>query len=99
MYPHATWPSRACVIARLTASYIGVQVDYVHIEMPTGKPVGPAAIEWHYMDNYGVQQGPVSASELQGLKSSGVVSDTTLVWNDDMPEWMEMSKQTMNVFY
>ena len=51
------------------------------------------------MDNYGVQQGPVSASELQGLKSSGVVSDTTLVWNDDMPEWMEMSKQTMNVFY
>ena len=45
MYPHATWPYRACVIARLTASYIGVQVDYVHIEMPTGKPVGPAAIE------------------------------------------------------
>ena len=83
-------------LQRLT---FGAQVDYVHIEMPTGKPVGAAAIEWHYMDNYGVQQGPVSASELQGLKSSGVVSDTTLVWNDDMPEWMEMSKQTMHVFY
>ncbi|MEM7697030.1 MAG: DUF4190 domain-containing protein [Verrucomicrobiota bacterium] len=48
-------------------------------------------MEWHYTETGG-QQKSVSEDELRQLARSGLVSATTLVWNESMPEWQMASE-------
>ncbi|MEM7699735.1 MAG: CD225/dispanin family protein [Verrucomicrobiota bacterium] len=44
-------------------------------------------MDWFYAKD-GQQQGPVSREVLIELRQSGQISDSDLVWNESMPEWL-----------
>jgi len=44
------------------------------------------AMQIYYSSN-GVQEGPVTADELEALHASGIVDNETLVWHAQMPDW------------
>lgn len=43
-------------------------------------------MSWHYSNN-DEKAGPVELSELSNLISAGVITDTTLLWQEGMPDW------------
>lgn len=43
--------------------------------------------EWYYVVD-GTQQGPVDASDIEGMLALGSLSPQTLVWTDGMQDWM-----------
>lgn len=47
-------------------------------------------MKWYYVEN-GQQAGPVEASELPGLISSGRLNANTLVWHEGMGAWQPFS--------
>lgn len=49
------------------------------------------ASEWYYTINGQQGPGPISASELKQLATSGQLKPTDLVWQDGMPDWVEAS--------
>ncbi len=44
-------------------------------------------MQWFYADSDN-QQHPVEEADLENLIASGVVSSTTLVWNESLPNWI-----------
>lgn len=47
---------------------------------------------WYYVDASDDEVGPVSASDIRYAVEAGVIEPTTLVWRDDMPDWVEAGK-------
>jgi hypothetical protein len=46
------------------------------------------ASQWFYEDG-GASIGPVSTAELKQLAISGHITDTTLIWKEGMPDWIQ----------
>ncbi|GAA5494415.1 hypothetical protein Rhal01_00576 [Rubritalea halochordaticola] len=46
---------------------------------------------WHYIDQQGQQQGPVSAENLQALAQAGAITTETQVWTEGLEEWVAAS--------
>ena len=46
---------------------------------------------WHYIDQQGQQQGPVSAENLQALAQAGAITAMTQVWTEGLEEWVAAS--------
>jgi len=47
-------------------------------------------MNWYYALN-GQQQGPVSEQEIVQLTSSGIITASTLIWRDGLPDWQPVS--------
>ena len=47
--------------------------------------------EWYYVVD-GEQQGPLSEEELRNILSSGRLPTATLVWTEQMPDWLEANQ-------
>lgn len=43
-------------------------------------------MQWYYAID-GEQHGPVEEGELPQLAATGIITETTLVWNESMPDW------------
>ncbi|GMH88871.1 hypothetical protein TrVE_jg4076 [Triparma verrucosa] len=48
--------------------------------------------DWFYGDENGDQQGPVHISELRSLYAQKSIMADTLLWNETMEEWLELSE-------
>lgn len=54
---------------------------------PEPKIVGPRDKFWYYVDEKREQNGPMSLDALQKSWKEGKVKKSTLVWNEELPEW------------
>ena len=48
--------------------------------------------DWFYGDENGEEQGPATMSELRSLYEQKKIVADTLLWNEAMPEWLELSE-------
>jgi len=46
-------------------------------------------LEWHFLDTNNEQKGPVSFDYLKTAWAQKLLVESTLVWNEDLPEWVE----------
>jgi len=53
-----------------------------------------AKSHWHYLDERGVQQGPIRQGELIALLENDSLPWTTLVWQAGMPDWASAASVT-----
>jgi len=49
-------------------------------------------VDWFYGDDSGEQQGPVTMKDVRNLWEQGVIRDDTLLWNETMSDWLELSE-------
>jgi len=50
-------------------------------------------IDWYYLDQAHAQQGPMSFIAFKNHFDIGEIGNETLVWNEEMTEWKELSSQ------
>ena len=51
-------------------------------------------IDWYYLDHMHAQQGPMSFVAFKNHFDIGEIGEDTLVWNEEMTEWKELSTQS-----
>lgn len=77
--------------ARVNAHDYALGIDTSKIDAPpvpgsSSNVPAPEPLAWYY-DDHGRPAGPVSRSALKELRRAGIVSPTTLVWNEGMTDW------------
>ena len=53
---------------------------------------GPTDKFWYYLDSSRQQQGPMSHHALVSAWKKGSVTLSTLVWNEELPEWKPLQE-------
>ncbi|MDN3505251.1 MAG: DUF4339 domain-containing protein [Rhabdochlamydiaceae bacterium] len=51
-------------------------------------------IDWYYLDHNHDQQGPMSFTAFKNHFDVGEIGDDTLIWNEEMKDWKELSTQS-----
>jgi GYF domain 2 len=85
-----TWVP-ASAIAQLFGDETATGVELVDAA-PSEEPANrnAPALDWHYLDGAGSQQGPVPTETLLTLLQKGTIKETTLVWRTGLPNWVEL---------
>lgn len=59
--------------------------------LPADPPSGIRAADWYYAVGQ-EHEGPISYESLRGYLESGIVSPETLVWTEDMADWVRLDQ-------
>ena len=55
--------------------------------------IAPASgTEWWYLDAARREVGPLPEQAIRGLKESGVLTSTTLLWSEQVEQWTPLSQ-------
>lgn len=70
------------------------EIELVDVNIIEDEPIGvDDETEWHYcLQGDAETQGPVSEAKLKRLFQSGRLPDDTLVWNENLTDWVEAGR-------